>query len=261
MMKEFFLNLKKYFKYARYAAKCELRTEVANSYLNWLWWILEPLAFMLIYMFVAKVVFNTKEAYFSVFVFVGITTWTFFNWMILGSVKLILNNRSIVSKIYIPKYIIILKKSLVYLFKTFISYFLMIILMIFLRVPFSLTIIWFIPIFCVFYIVVFGAAMIFMHFGVYLEDLLNITNIVLKMTFYLSGVFYSILKNVPEPFNKILLIVNPAAFTINQMRKVLLYNKNPDFNYLMMWLLIGILLNVIGIKIIQKYENSYAKVM
>ena len=36
-----------------------LRAEVAGSYLNWLWWILDPLLFMLVYTFVVRVVFTS----------------------------------------------------------------------------------------------------------------------------------------------------------------------------------------------------------
>ena len=41
--------MKKYWKYAIYSSKAQLKAEVANSYLNWLWWVLDPLCFMLIY--------------------------------------------------------------------------------------------------------------------------------------------------------------------------------------------------------------------
>lgn len=36
-------DVKKYHKYTVYAAKSELKSEVSTSYLNWLWWILDPL--------------------------------------------------------------------------------------------------------------------------------------------------------------------------------------------------------------------------
>ena len=48
-MNKFFSDLKKYSAYMRRAAQSELNAEVANSYLNWVWWILEPLCFMGIY--------------------------------------------------------------------------------------------------------------------------------------------------------------------------------------------------------------------
>ena len=47
-MKRFANDLKKYHGYALYAAKAELKAEVAGSYLNWVWWILEPVCLMLI---------------------------------------------------------------------------------------------------------------------------------------------------------------------------------------------------------------------
>ena len=83
--------MKKYWKYAIYSSKAQLKAEVANSYLNWLWWVLDPLCFMLIYVFMFGYVFKSKEQYFAIFVFVGITLWDFFNKCLLQSVKIIKN--------------------------------------------------------------------------------------------------------------------------------------------------------------------------
>ena len=66
-MKLFFRNMKKYYKYAIRSAKAELKSEVADSRLNWLWWIIEPLAFMLIYTFVFGVIFPNKTLYFATY--------------------------------------------------------------------------------------------------------------------------------------------------------------------------------------------------
>ena len=111
-MKRFFDNMKKYWKYSIYAAKAELKAEVANSYLNWLWWILDPISFMIIYTFMVELVFNASEQYFQVFVFVGLTCWNYFNTTISNSVKLVSNNKAIVTKVYVPKYILLFVKCL-----------------------------------------------------------------------------------------------------------------------------------------------------
>ena len=262
-MKKFFYNIKKYFKYAIYSAKAELKSEVADSYLNWLWWIIEPLCFMIIYTFVFGVVFENHEKYFASFVFIGLAAWEFFNRMITGSVKLIINNRDLVTKVYLPKYILLLSKSFTYLFKLGISLIICIILMIFQHVPFTWMMILAIPIFVVLYILSFGIGMILMHFGVTLNDLANLTNIGLRMVFYLSGIFYNIqtrLKKHPKLVT-ILLKVNPIAFCMNELRKVLLYQTLPNFLLLGIWLVIGILLCMVGIHVIHKNENSYAKVI
>ena len=104
-MIKFFRNIKKYYRYAIYQAKAELKSEVANSYLNWIWWFLEPTCFMLIYTFIVEVVFQTKEPYFPVFVYLGLTSWDLFNRIVSNSVKTVKNNIGTINKVFVPKYI------------------------------------------------------------------------------------------------------------------------------------------------------------
>lgn len=260
-MNRFINNTRKYFKYAVYSAKAELKSEVADSYLNWLWWIIEPLCFMLIYTFVFGVVFKNNEPYFASFVFVGLTCWEFFNRMINGSVKLIINNRDLVTKVYIPKYILLLSKSFTYLFKLGISLLIVFGLMLFQHVPFTWHIIFFIPIFIVLYIISFGIGLLLMHYGVTFNDLANLTNIGLRMVFYLSGVFYNISTRLKGMLSSFLLLGNPIAFCMNELRKVMIYGELPNFLFLGIWLVIGLLLCCLGIHVIHKNENSYAKVI
>lgn len=260
-MKKFFTNIKKYYKYAVRSAKAELKSEVADSYLNWLWWIIEPVAFMLIYTFVFGVIFKNNTPNFSAFVFIGITMWDFFNRMITGSVKLIINNRDLVTKVYIPKYILLLSKSFTYLFKMGISLAITFILMLIQQVEISWYILFIIPVLIVLYILSFGIGMILMHFGVTLNDLANLTNIALRMVFYLSGVFYNLNERLSGTLRFILLRVNPIAFLMNEARKVLLQCSAPSFEGLFVWLIIGLVLCAIGAHVIHKNENSYAKVI
>ena len=259
-MLKFFENLKKYFFYSVYSAKSDLKSEVANSYLNWFWWILDPLAFTLIYIFIGKVVFKSAEDYFPAFVLIALTSWNFFNLMLSGSVKAIRDHKHITSKIYVPKYILLLQKSFVYLFKSLISYTLIFILLFILKVPITINILWFLPLLLLLYLISFGISLFLLHFGVYVEDLFNLTNITLKIVFYLTGIFYDIGSRVPAPFNKILLTCNPIAFIIDQMRNVMLYVKGLNIKYYLIWLAISIVLIITGIHIVQKHENSYAKI-
>lgn len=260
-MKRFFQNIKKYYKYAIYQAKAELKSEVANSYLNWIWWFLEPTCYMLIYTFIVEIVFKTSEQYFPVFVYIGLTTWDLFNRMVSGSVKTVKNNVGTIGKVYVPKYIFLLAKSFVFLFKFFIAFLVVVALMLFFGVPFSWQMLNFPLILIVIYTVSFGIGTILLHFGVFVEDLSNVTNILLKLLFYFSGIFYSIPSRIPKPYSSIMLIVNPVAFCINQFRKILLNGVAPNYLGLLIWFIIGIILIAIGVKLIHKYEDSYAKIV
>lgn len=260
-MKRFFDNIKKYYKYAKRSAKAELKSEVADSYLNWLWWIIEPFCFMIIYVFVFGFIFKNKTPYFASFVFIGLTCWDFFNRMINGSVKLIAGNRDLVTKVYIPKYILLLAKSFTYLFKLSISLVITFGLMFFQGVPFNWYMLFAIPIIAILYIFAFGIGMILMNFGVTINDLANLTNILLRMIFYVSGVFYNISERLNGKIAFILLKANPVAFLMNELRRVFLQGTMPNLLGLLFWLIAGIVLCIIGVHVIHKNENSYAKVI
>ena len=136
-MKRFFKNVRKYFKYAIYQAKAELKAEITNSYLNWIWWFLEPICNMLIYTFIVEIIFRTSEPYFPVFVFIGITTYDLFSRIINSSVKTVKNNIGLINKVYVPKYIFLLSKSFVFLFKFLIAFIIILGLMVMFQVPFT----------------------------------------------------------------------------------------------------------------------------
>ncbi len=260
-MKKFFDNIRKYYKYAVRSAKAELKSEVTDSYLNWLWWIIEPFAFMVIYTFVFGYIFKNHTPYFASFVMIGVTCWDFFNRMISGSVKLIINNRELVKKVYIPKYILLLSKSFTYMFKMAISMVLCLGLMAFQGVPLTWHILFVIPIFIIIYLLSFGIGLILMNYGVSFDDLHNLTNIGLRMLFYLSGIFYNLRTRLSGSLAYYLLRLNPFAFLISEMRKVMIENRLPSFQGLGVWLVVSIFILIVGIRIINKNENSYAKVI
>ena len=86
-------------------------------------------------------------------------------------------------------------------------------------------------------------------------------DILLKLVFYMTGIFYSLAKRVPSPYNMVLLKCNPIAFIIDEMRKCILYETTPDFMILGIWFVISLILSAIGIKLIYQYENSYVKII
>ncbi len=264
-MKRIFNDLKKYGKYVIYAGKSELKTEVANSYLNWLWWVIEPLSFMLLYTFVFGVVFNSSKQYFPLFVFIGITVWDFFNRMLTDSVKIIRNNKSIVSKVYLPKYMLILVKAYVNGFKMLISFLVIAVMLIVFQVPITWNYLFIIPILITLFAVTFGICTILLHFGVYVEDLSNVLKIFLRMMFYLTGIFYDLHEKVGVRFGyhiaNLITECNPIAVMLASLRRVMLYGELPHYKWMIAWFVFGTVLSYFGIRLIYRNENSYVKVI
>ena len=98
-----------------------------------------------------------------------------------------------------------------------------------------------------------------MHFGVYVEDLANVVAVLLQLCFYMTGIFYSIEKRVPVPYNRILLRGNPVAYLVYEIRNSMLYEVTPNMIIYVIWLVASVLLCIYGINLVYKSENNYVK--
>ena len=215
MLKRFINDMNKYWKYAIYSSRAQLKSEIANSYLNWLWWILDPLCFMLIYVFMFGYVFKSREPYFAVFVFIGITMWDFFNKTLIQSVRVIKNNKAIVSKVYIPKFILLIIKMGVNGFKMFISLLIIIAMLAVWRVPITWNVLFFIPILITLFVIVFGLGCFFLHFR------------------RVCGGSFQCTEHCPSDFCSTLPVCSGISWTVCRRRSTVMWGKaipSPSFS-------------------------------
>ncbi len=254
-----FGNIRKYREYVFYAAKARLRSEVANSYLNWIWWILEPLLNMVVYIIVFGWLFKVQEEYFPLFLYIGISMWNFFSKSVIGSVGLVKRNRDIITKIYIPKSVLLFKDILVNLFKMLLSFVIMVVMMLFYGVRIGPYFLYVLPVLITLFVFTFGISCFMLHLGVYYEDLEYFISVLLNIFMYFSGIFYSIERFLPGLAGRIAVTANPVAFLIQQMRSAMIYDRSVSVKWLLIWLLISAGLSLCGALLIKRNENNYVK--
>lgn len=260
-MLRIYKDIKKYWKYSIIAAKSQLQSEVANSYLNWIWWVLEPFCTMLIYSFIFGTVFGMKTENYAVFIFIGVALYDFFSKGIKSSIKIVKRNKQIVTKVYIPKFVLIISDLFVSGFKMLMCITVIFIMMGFTGIQFTWRIIFLIPILIDLYLFTFAICTFLSHFGVFVEDLSNVVNIVLKFLFYFTGIFYSIQDKFPSPYASAVLRIYPVAKLISFARDACIYGRSSNYVYLVMLFAVSLVFAVLGIKYIYKNENSYVKLI
>ncbi len=294
-MVRFFKDIKKFRNYVIYSTRAELKAEVAGSFLSWLWWFLDPLLYMMVYSFIALLIFQSGEPHFPVFVFLGINCWQFFSKSVKSSVRLIVANKSVVTKVYIPKHMFLLEKLGVHAFKMFVSYGLTVLFLageallntlfgIGDPVNIGIKIFWVIPLMALLFLFTFAVCLIMTHFGVFVEDLNNVIVVVLQLAFYVSGVFYSLETRISKvnfafPFvnnipcfesskeawvflGQTLTNLNPLALIMSDMRYAVLGNGTGfHLAAFAFWFILSALVAIFGIRLIYKYENSYVKII
>lgn len=260
-VKKFISEIKNYGVYMVFAANTDLKAEVANSYLNRLWWLLEPFFNMLVYVIVfGRVMGNSIENY-ATFVFSALLMWSFFNKTINYSVKCVRNNRDIVTKVYVPKHVLLISNMILNFFKLLFSLIVLIPMLVIFKVNVGVCILWLIPSYVLMIILSFGVGMIFLHYGVYIDDLSYAVGILLQMLMFLSGIFYDVITSLPTPLNDMMLCVNPVSMFIDTMRNALLNNLVTNVPLIVIWLILSVLISYIGIHIVYKNENGYVKVV
>ena len=149
-------------------------------------------------------------------------------------------------------------------FKTLISFVLTAIFMVIYKVPLNLQILWVIPLLLLLFLITFAISIIVMHFGVFVEDLSNVMNVILQLWFYVSGVFYSIetrLSSFNETLAKVMVNLNPLALIMTDMRSAIFGTGEIHYIAIAVWFFVGIVFSVFGISLVYKYENSYVKVI
>lgn len=260
--RQFFEDIKKYKDYIICATKSELKSEVADSYLNWIWWILEPFCLMLVYTFVFGIIFNKAEAYYPLFIFIGLTLWNFFSANVKKSASMIRRYSSVISRVYLPKVVLLLVHMMMTGFKMCVSLGIVVVMMLFFRVPLSHHILYIIPGMAVMLLLTFGLMCFEMHYGVYVEDLTKVNDIVLRLLFYLTGIIFNIDQRIGKNYPTLATVLgkcNPMAYLISAIRNSLIYNQAPDWLWMFIWLVISLLLCMAGVRIIYRNENNYVK--
>ena len=260
-IQRFINDIKKYWQYMNYAAKADLKAEVANSYLNRLWWLLEPLFNMLVYVIVfGKMMGNSVENY-ATFVFAGLLMWNFFSKTINYSVKCVSSNRDIVTKVYVPKHVLLISNMILNFYKLLFSLIVLIPMLFIFNVKIGICILWIIPAYTLMLLFSFGIGMFLLHYGVYIDDLGYAVGILLQMLMFLSGVFYDAVTGLSAPLNVMMLVLNPVSMFIDAMRNALLYNMLSDVPLIVIWHILALLISYMGIHLVYKNENSYVKVV
>ena len=256
---QFFDDLRRYWNYIWYSAVAELKSQVQGSYLGWMWWILDPLLFMVVYSFVTVIVFGQSIEYFPVFVFLGIVTWNFFNVTVNGAVGIIRSYAAVTKKVFIPKFVIIMASMMVNLIKFGIGLLIVGTAVAAYRITPSLHLLSAVPVLATLILFTFGASVLAAHAGAYVSDLQNVMTVILRFFFYLSGVFYSI-ERIPDQWQTLYNALVPTGFMINQLRNAIMYATPVDYRFLAWWFVIGLIMSIVGLKIMRKHEKEYMKI-
>ena len=236
-----------------------LRTEVSRYYLNYAWWVIEPVLMMSVFYVVFGLFLNRGTQHYIAFLLVGLTCWNWFGRSVQNGASSIYQGRILMLQVDIPKVFFPLEVFLRDSFKQMFVLLLLLTFLLFYPTPVGLT--WLaLPaliltqaVFLVGFICLVAAIVPF------IPDLKFVIGTAVQLMFFGSGVFYRI-EDVVLPEHRYILYLNPVAGLIKNYREVLLYNHWPDWAYLGKVLVVSLFLCAFSFFIIKRFERVYPKV-
>jgi ABC-2 type transport system permease protein len=235
-VKNFFLKLRQRYHYSiillKQLVKTDFKLRYQNSFLGYLWSLLRPLALFLI-MYIVFVKFlkvNYQVPHSAVYLLVGLVVWNYFGEVTSGSIGAIVGRGDLLRKLNFPKYTIVLAGSFSALINLAINLVVVGIFMVVQHVSVGAHLL-FVPLLIV-ELFVFAIALAFFLSSLYVKfrDVNYIWEVIMQAAFYATPIFYPLVA-VPTSYHlRELVMLNPLAQVIQDMRYCLVTNQSPTIS-------------------------------
>ena len=246
---------RKYLNLVRELTLFNFKLRDQGTVLGFIWTLLHPfLMLTILYMLFSKRLGRGIDHY-EIYLLIGIIQWNFLNVGTNEGLKSIINNRPILRNIYIPRTAIVISSVLAVFISFFFELFVLGGFIVFSGLGFSPAIL-FLP-FVIFIqlLLVISISLVLSCLNVYFRDTTHIWNVILKLGFFVTPIFYSIPMFISQP-KMVAYFLNPMTQLIIFAREIILFKTAPSLiNMLFVFLAILIVL-AICYAIFKKLEDG-----
>jgi lipopolysaccharide transport system permease protein len=256
--------LPRYSELLRTLIRRELRARYKGSGLGLVWSLIYPLAMMGVYTLVFSTLWHVTGniPHYPLFVLSGLAVWGFFQAGVQQGTSSLVANGDLIKKVWFPRELIPASVVLAQL--------LTIVIILAILVPIDLivepanagTFLLVIPILLALLCLVLGFAWIFSVANVFFRDIEHLLAVILLPWFFLTPVLYG-LDQFEEAHGQRWLILlmrygNPVTPYVESVRAVILQAVVPGMTLLVYVFVVGPLLALVGLRVVQRYENRLA---
>ena len=211
-----------------YLVRSGLKAEHRNSYLGYLWWLLDPLLNVLVFYFLVVIILDRAgPENFPLFLVIGLIVWRCISSTLNSSSKSIMQYSSIVSQVYLPKSLFPISFTLTQLFNFAFGFLVIAAFLAVYRVMPGWEIV-FLPLLIIIQTVfLLAIGMILAYVTVFVRDLENVLQYVTRVFFYASPIIWEGGRLPPEYGWAV--TYNPVAVIVTAYRDILMYGNVPNF--------------------------------
>jgi lipopolysaccharide transport system permease protein len=238
-----------------------VRARYQQSALGWLWAVIQPAAQVAVFtvIFTLFVPVDTGDVPYVIFSYVAMVPWAFLSTSLTDMSNSLVENMSLVTKVYFPREVLPAAVMLARLMDLGVAAGLLIILMIFFRVPLFPVGLLFLPlVLAIQLMLVLGLGLALAALNVFFRDVRSLLTLGLQVWFYASPIIYPV--SLVPPRLRPFYYLNPMAGILEAYRDVLLRAQLPG-SYLILSAIVSLAIFSIGYWFFKRVEFQFADII
>jgi homopolymeric O-antigen transport system permease protein len=249
-----------------YLVRADLKKRGADTLLGNLWWILDPLLTMLVYVVLIAIIFQTKREAYPLFVFCAILPWKWFSSSIADAVTCITTRERIIKQVNFPKVVLPMAAAVGGVASFAFGLIPLLVMLVFIYGNHLSAWVLALPLIAlVQFVFTLGVTLLAAAVTVFYRDVGNVATHVLRIWFYLSPALYGAdqIASLTEKHPEIATIynLNPFAALFESYRDIIYYGQAPEWGALALVLLESTVLLVVTVLLFRRLEPAFAKVI
>jgi ABC-type polysaccharide/polyol phosphate export permease len=250
----------------RYLVQADLKKKGADTLLGNLWWVVDPLLQMAVYVILVTIIFQRKQADYPLFIFSALLPWKWFTNAVNDGVNSVVISERLIKQIQFPKLVLPIASAMSGL-PNFAFGLIPLTAMMLLFYPYRISL-WLLTIPIIAFVQLLFTLPVVIAVSssnVFYRDIGNVARHFLRLWWYLSPGLYGvglILEMTQEfPLAGTLMLLNPFATLFTAYRNAIYEGTSPEWASLAILAGVSIVLLVLATWYFKRVEPAFAKVL
>ena len=246
--------------------KRDVQSRYQGSVLGLLWSVFTPLLMLGVYTFVFSVVFKAKwnlpvenKMTFALVLFCGLTAYNIFAETISRAPGIIVGNPNYIKRVIFPLEILPVTVLCAALFNGVVSMAILIVANFLFTGHLYWTVLYLPVVILPLLLATLGVGWFLASLGVFVRDVNQLMPVVVTVLLFMSPIFYPV-SAIPDSL-KPLFHLNPISYVVEDTRQVLLWGNSPNWLWLSIGTILGLMTSILGYIWFQKTRKGFADVV
>ena len=233
----------------------DIKVKYRRSALGYIWTVLNPLMMMVVMALVFSNFFRFDIENYTVYLLSGQLIFNFFSEATNQAMSSVVSNRSLLTKVHLPKYIFPLAKVISSFVNLLFSLAAIVIMLFLTRSKIYVSIILFI--FPILYAFLFalGCGLILSVCAVFFRDIYYIYSVVLTALMYFTPIFYPV--SILPKYALNLIKLNPLYHIVEMFRKCVMYGTLPTMHEHIICFSVCMVFLIVGLIVFKKTQDDF----